>query len=134
MTIRMTSLIKKLGKEYNSMFLPGLVSYMKENNSDAQDVQYKGIYLNIRLSDEQLLSMLDQSIKMGEQYGESDIHAGQTMIAEYSSPNAAKHLHAGHIRSTVIGQILANIYEKTGYGVHRLNHINDRGGFGELIE
>jgi len=38
------------------------------------------------------------------------------------------------VRSTVIGYVLSNIYEHAGYTVHRINHINDRGGFGQLIE
>jgi len=76
----------------------------------------------------------EQILTLGDRYGDLDLYQGQTAIAEYSSPNAAKHLHAGHVRSTVIGYVLSNIYEHAGYTVHRMNHINDRGGFGQLIE
>jgi len=52
------------------------------------------------------------------------VHRGEDVVVDYSSPNVAKHLHAGHIRSTIIG-----LYTATGYTTHRVNHINDRGGF-----
>ncbi|MBP6256645.1 arginine--tRNA ligase [Patescibacteria group bacterium] len=68
-------------------------------------------------------------LSLGDRYGDLDLYQEQIAIAEYSSPNAAKHLHAGHVRSTVIGYVLSNIYEHAGYTVHRINHINDRGGF-----
>lgn len=58
----------------------------------------------------------------------------QKILVEYSSPNIAKPMHVGHIRSTIIGQALANIYEALGAKVIRLNHLGDWGTqFGKLI-
>ncbi|MBU1039428.1 arginine--tRNA ligase [Patescibacteria group bacterium] len=58
----------------------------------------------------------------------------QKIIVEYSSPNIAKPMHIGHIRSTFIGQALANIYEALGARVVRLNHLGDWGTqFGKLL-
>lgn len=56
------------------------------------------------------------------------------IIVEFSSPNVAKELHVGHIRSTIIGDSLARLFEFLGHEVIRLNHIGDWGTqFGMLI-
>ncbi len=56
------------------------------------------------------------------------------IIVEFSSPNIAKELHVGHLRSTIIGDALARLFEFLGYDVLRLNHIGDWGTqFGMLI-
>jgi len=59
---------------------------------------------------------------------------GRKVIVEYSSPNIAKPMHVGHLRSTVIGDALANVYRALGYDVVRWNYIGDWGTqFGRLI-
>lgn len=58
----------------------------------------------------------------------------QRIIVEFSSPNTAKELHVGHLRSTIIGDCLARLFEFLGHDVIRLNHIGDWGtAFGMLI-
>ncbi|MEG0473797.1 MAG: arginine--tRNA ligase, partial [Solibacillus sp.] len=58
----------------------------------------------------------------------------QTVVIDFSSPNIAKPFSMGHLRSTVIGHALANIVEKQGYKVNRINHLGDWGTqFGKLI-
>ncbi|MEN9655021.1 MAG: arginyl-tRNA synthetase, partial [Chlamydiota bacterium] len=58
----------------------------------------------------------------------------QRIIVEFSSPNVAKELHVGHLRSTIIGDSLARLFEFLGHHVIRLNHIGDWGTqFGMLI-
>lgn len=58
----------------------------------------------------------------------------QRIIVEFSSPNIAKELHVGHLRSTIIGDCLARVFEFLGHDVLRLNHIGDWGTqFGMLI-
>ena len=55
-------------------------------------------------------------------------------IIDYSSPNIAKEMHVGHLRSTIIGDSIANLVEFLGYDVLRLNHVGDWGTqFGMLI-
>ena len=56
------------------------------------------------------------------------------LIIDFSSPNIAKPFSMGHLRSTVIGNSLANIAEKNGYEAIRINHLGDWGTqFGKLI-
>ncbi|MFI5333615.1 MAG: arginine--tRNA ligase [Chlamydiales bacterium] len=58
----------------------------------------------------------------------------QRVIVEFSSPNVAKELHVGHLRSTIIGDALARLFEFLGHDVLRLNHVGDWGTqFGMLI-
>jgi arginyl-tRNA synthetase len=58
----------------------------------------------------------------------------QRIIVEFSSPNIAKEMHVGHLRSTIIGDALARLFEFLGHEVMRLNHVGDWGtAFGMLI-
>jgi arginyl-tRNA synthetase len=131
-----TNIVRALGKAFASEFVPHVVELLEKNKTPLRliTVEQKGIYINCTLEDTFRANLGEQILTLGDGYGDLDLYQGQTAIAEYSSPNAAKHLHAGHVRSTVIGYVLSNIYEHAGYTVHRINHINDRGGFGQLIE
>ena len=61
--------------------------------------------------------------------------AKQKVVIDYSSPNIAKEMHVGHLRSTIIGDTLANLLEFVGHDVVRLNHVGDWGTqFGMLVE
>lgn len=61
--------------------------------------------------------------------------APETVVVDYSSPNVAKEMHVGHLRSTVIGDALARVLEALGHRVIRQNHVGDWGTpFGMLIE
>jgi arginyl-tRNA synthetase len=58
----------------------------------------------------------------------------QKIVIDFSSPNTAKEMHVGHLRSTIIGDCLARLFEFMGHDVVRLNHIGDWGtAFGMLI-
>lgn len=62
------------------------------------------------------------------------VGAGHKLVIDFSSPNTAKEMHVGHLRSTIIGDSLARLFEFLGYDVLRLNHIGDWGtSFGMLI-
>ncbi|HWQ12026.1 MAG TPA: arginine--tRNA ligase [Roseiflexaceae bacterium] len=72
--------------------------------------------------------------RLGARYGADDIGAGKTVVVDYSSPNIARRMHIGHIRSTIIGQALYNIFSFLGYRVIGDNHLGDWGKqFGVLI-
>lgn len=62
---------------------------------------------------------------MGDTYGECDVNARKVAIIDFSSPKIAKPMGVGHLRSTIIGQALSRLYEKTGYTVIRDNHLGD---------
>ncbi len=87
------------------------------------------IWVSSRYLEYQLGCMLT-SKKLGVELG--DPH--KKVIVEFSSPNIAKELHVGHLRSTIIGESIARLFEYLGYSVLRLNHIGDWGTqFGMLI-
>ena len=58
---------------------------------------------------------------------ESDPSSKRKIIVEFSSPNIAKPFHAGHLRSTIIGGFLANLYDAAGWDVLRINYLGDWG-------
>ncbi len=90
-------------------------------------------FLNFFLKPEYLQQQLEEMHRNGE-YGSSKAGQDKTVIVEYSSPNIAKPMHIGHLRSTIIGDALANIYETLGYKVIRWNFIGDWGTqFGKVM-
>jgi arginyl-tRNA synthetase len=63
-----------------------------------------------------------------EAYGTNPAEGdGKHMLIDFSSPNIAKPFHAGHLRSTIIGAVVANLYEAQGWRVTRLNYLGDWG-------
>lgn len=65
----------------------------------------------------------------------SPVTPKQKIVVDFSSPNIAKEMHVGHLRSTIIGDTLCNVLEFCGHEVVRLNHIGDWGTqFGMLVE
>ncbi|KAH3942381.1 arginine-tRNA (Arg) ligase [Parastagonospora nodorum] len=81
--------------------------------------------------------VLPMVLKSGAEYGfnrnlglrnpEDPAQGKKKMIVEFSSPNIAKPFHAGHLRSTIIGGFLANLYEGAGWDVVRMNYLGDWG-------
>ena len=66
--------------------------------------------------------------------GAAALHSGQTWVVDYSSPNTAKQMHVGHLRSAVIGEAICRLLAFTGARVIRDNHLGDWGTqFGKLI-
>lgn len=75
------------------------------------------------------------ALSAAPRFGIPDAGQGKTVIIDYSSPNVAKPMHIGHIRSTVIGNALDRIYRALGYRVIADNHLGDWGTqFGLLIQ
>jgi arginyl-tRNA synthetase len=94
-----------------------------------------GPFLNFTLHVGRLTAaVLEEIERLGIRYGHDDQGAGKTVIVEYSSPNVARRMHVGHIRTTIIGQALFNILSALGYHTISDNHLGDWGKqFGVLI-
>jgi arginyl-tRNA synthetase len=91
-------------------------------------------FINFFLSQDFLFTETDKIIKEGEEYGSSNLGKGKTVLVEYSSPNIAKYFGIGHLKSTIIGQTLYNLYKFLGYKVIGENHLGDWGTqFGMII-
>jgi len=91
-------------------------------------------FINFTLSKEFLQKHLLEIQKTKKKFDWQEIGKKKTVIIDYSSPNIAKPMHVGHLRSTIIGQSLYNIYKFLGYKVIGDNHIGDWGTqFGKLI-
>ena len=79
--------------------------------------------------------VLKEVLELGEHYGDWDYGQGRKVVIDMSSPNIAKPMSMGHLRSTVIGNAIANLEKKVGYEPIRINHLGDWGTqFGKLIE
>lgn len=92
---------------------------------------YVNFFLDkVSMGDQILRSVIDAK----ETYGAQTIGQGQNITIDMSSPNIAKPFSVGHLRSTVIGDSLANLFTKLGYNAIRINHLGDWGKqFGLLI-
>lgn len=87
-------------------------------------------FINLTFSDRYLLKFLARPIKLPLKSS----FIKERVIVEYSSPNIAKPFGVGHLRSTIIGDAVANLFEALGAKVWRINHIGDWGTqFGKLI-
>jgi arginyl-tRNA synthetase len=90
-------------------------------------------FINIFLTPQFLSSEINKVLH-DVRLGVPPPHPKQRIIVEFSSPNIAKELHVGHLRSTIIGDCLARVFEFLDHDVLRLNHIGDWGTqFGMLI-
>ncbi|HEL2201115.1 TPA: arginine--tRNA ligase [Streptococcus suis] len=107
----------------------------KLDTTGFEKVVATGPYVNFFL-DKATIShqVLTDVITEKDQYGKLNIGQGRNVTIDMSSPNIAKPFSVGHLRSTVIGDALANIHEKLGYKPIRINHLGDWGKqFGMLI-
>jgi arginyl-tRNA synthetase len=90
-------------------------------------------FINIWLSNEWLAQQTTAIID-DKRVGVGEIQNRQRIVVDYSGPNMAKQMHVGHLRSTIIGDSLATLFEFLGHTVIRQNHIGDWGTqFGMLI-
>ena len=98
-------------------------------------IEVVGGFLNFFVSKNVITKEVLEEITKKEEYGRAKIGEGRNIVIDYSAPNIAKPFHIGHLRSTVIGGALSNIYKFLGYNVTGVNHLGDYGTqFGKLIE
>ncbi|BAZ50724.1 arginyl-tRNA-synthetase [Nostoc sp. NIES-4103] len=90
-------------------------------------------FINLKLKTEYLEAQL-QAIQADPRLGIPATKTPQREVVDFSSPNIAKEMHVGHLRSTIIGDSIARVLEFQGHDVLRLNHVGDWGTqFGMLI-
>ena len=131
----MMALAKQL--KTNPRELGGRVKEALEASSDYPELLEKCElagpgFLNLHLKDSALESRLDGS-HLVEPRRLSDTDR-KTVVVDYSSPNIAKEMHVGHIRSTILGDAISRVVEHLGHKVIRQNHLGDWGTqFGMLV-
>ena len=87
----------------------------------------------VKLSDEYLCQVAKSVIENGAIVPVLEV-SNRRVVVDFSSPNIAKEMHVGHLRSTIMGETLCRIFEFLGDNVTRQNHIGDWGTqFGMLI-
>lgn len=108
----------EMATEVDRFQLPPLVAWGRS----------EGAYLNYGLDMNQMgEEVLNQIELLGNDYGQLDSGKGEVIVIDSSSPNVAKFMSVGHLRSTVIGESLSRIYRKLGFTVIRDNHLGDWG-------
>lgn len=107
----------------------------KIDQSAFEKVVATGPYVNFFLDKSKISDHVIKSvITAGADYGQQDEGHGQNITIDLSSPNIAKPFSVGHLRSTVIGDALSNIFRKMGYNTIKINHLGDWGKqFGLLM-
>ena len=118
---------------------PIIANELKEkltfNDNVIEKIEVIGGYLNFYINQNELAKNVLQKISSQEKVGESKIGENKTVLIEYSSPNIAKPFHIGHLKTTVIGGALYNVYKRLGYNTIGINYLGDYGTqFGKLIE
>ncbi len=98
-------------------------------------IEIKGAYVNFFVDKEKFIySTLKEVAEKGEYYGRNIPDKPLKVVIDFSSPNIAKPFGVGHLRSTVIGMSLSNIYEFCGHKVVKINYLGDFGTqFGKLL-
>lgn len=138
------------GNDYSIRTLFGLQKYLKSHNihksvdqlfddlkqtldSDICNVTLEKNYMNINLTNNYIKQQIKNLLKTDNIIKQTP-HKRKILV-DFSSPNIAKDMHVGHLRSTIIGDSICRLYESQGHDVLRINHIGDFGlQFGMIIE
>lgn len=121
----------RFAKKYN-ISPPELAQQLTESlNINEITTSNVGPFLNFQINQKALAKKIIESAQQPK-YGSAQ--EGKTTIVEFSSPNIAKPMHVGHMRTTVIGAALSRIFSHLGHNVKKINHLGDWGSqFGKLV-
>ena len=98
-------------------------------------IEIVGGYINFYTNKKIITNEVLKKIESEDEFGKALTTKNKNIVIDYSSPNIAKPFHIGHLKTTVIGGALYNIYKYLGYNVIGINHLGDYGTqFGKLIE
>lgn len=125
--------LAKIMRKAPQMIAQEISEVIDQTNFDR--VEVLGPYINFFLNKKQVSADILQTILTeGAHFGDAAEGLGQTVTIDMSSPNIAKPISMGHLRSTVIGNAIAEILRKIGYAPFKINHLGDWGTqFGKLI-
>ena len=135
---RLAKILRKAPQEIANGIKEKLEQNGATNSELIEKVDIVGGYLNFYVSSKiftkEVLEQISNNAKFGVEI-EDEKNKEKNIVIDYSAPNIAKPFHIGHLRSTVIGAALYNIYKYLGYNVIGINHLGDYGTqFGKLIE
>jgi len=126
-------LAKRLGRPPRDVAAAILEQLRVDDLCESPEIAGPG-FINLRLRQDYLENQAKQ-LAGDDRAGVCQVSHPQTVVVDYSSPNVAKEMHVGHLRSTVIGDALARTLAFLGHRVIRQNHLGDWGTqFGMLIE
>ena len=135
---RLAKVLRKAPQEIANQIKEKLEQNGETNSELIEKVDIVGGYLNFYVSSKIFTKEVLERISSNERFGveaEDEKNKEKNIVIDYSAPNIAKPFHIGHLRSTVIGAALYNIYKYLGYNVIGINHLGDYGTqFGKLIE
>jgi arginyl-tRNA synthetase len=127
------ALAKKLGKPPREVAAAIVQRLSLEGIAGKVEIAGAG-FINVTLADA-FLTGAARTIAADERLGIAPAAVQDTVVVDYSSPNVAKEMHVGNMRSTIIGDCLVRVLEALGHRVIRQNHVGDWGTpFGMLIE
>jgi arginyl-tRNA synthetase len=111
-----------------------LVSHLDVSDLSADPEVSGPGFINFTLRDDWIAAQASQVLE-DPRLGLEPVARPQTVVVEYSSPNIAKEMHVGHLRTTIVGDAIARVLEFAGHHVIRDNHVGDWGTqFGMEIE
>ena len=91
-------------------------------------------FINLRLDPQWCYQQLHAMLAQPQRLGVPQVETSEPIVLDYSSPNIAKHMHVGHLRSTILGDALARVLDFIGHRITRDNHLGDWGTqYGLLI-
>lgn len=126
------ALAKKLNQKPRDLATQIIQNFQLNELCESPTIAGPG-FINFTLKSSYIQSWLTQQIQ-DPRCGVPLVEEPETIIVDFSSPNIAKEMHVGHLRSTIIGDCLARLFEFQGHRVLRLNHVGDWGTqFGMLI-
>lgn len=124
-SIECFSLSKKIKKA--PVEIAKIIASKIESDGIVEKAENQGPYVNLKLTNAALMSVLYEVIDKKENFGNWKIGMGEKIMVEFLGPNTNKPIHLGHLRNGSIGMAISNILEKTGHKVLKANIINDRG-------
>lgn len=125
--------LAKLAKKAPKDIASAILANISEGIFTSTEIAGPG-FINLTLNKDFLSKNLNEMVRDPRLGIETLGEKKQRIIVEFSSPNIAKEMHVGHLRSTIIGDAIARLFEFLGHEVIRLNHIGDWGtAFGMLI-